>query len=230
MSFSLSETIEVEDFEPLFLIQYKAFVNEPVLRELYPGGLEDSARSQNVARFKVSLGWTRPDVKVAKVVDDDTGQICAFATMPMFDGNPLTGAKDSEIRFPHVDSEYRPFVEWFFNTKNNRRRGFRELQLPGPYCYLFRCLTYADLQALGTDPARQREGAATMLLQWAARIIDEKGCRAMVESSGTAVKYGLYEKHGFRTIDKHNYVDKEAFPEMEGTYIETMVRDANHSV
>lgn len=91
-------------------------------------------------------------------------------------------------------------------------------------------LTYADLQALATDPARQREGAATLLVKWAVGVIDEKGCRAMVESSGIAAKCGLYEKHGFRAIDRHNYVDKKAFPGMEGTYIETMVRDASRSV
>ena len=85
---------------------------------------------------------------------------------------------------------------------------------------------YADLQALGTDPARQREGAATILLEWAVDVIDKRGSIAMVEASSFAVKYGLYEKYGFRTIDAYEYVDKKKFPDMEGMYIETMVRDA----
>ena len=48
----------------------------------------------------------------------------------------------------------------------------------------------------------------------------------MVEASKEATKYGLYSKQGFRTIDTHDYIDEEKFPGLEGTYIVTMVRDA----
>jgi len=83
MTFSASEDIEEEDFGHLFIIQYKAFSNEPVSKALYPGGLDPSARPQNDALFRESLGWPKPHVATAKMVDDDTAQICAFATMPM---------------------------------------------------------------------------------------------------------------------------------------------------
>ena len=140
MPFSVSTKIEEDDFDPLFVIQFKAFFNEPALRALYPGGLDASARSQNVARFKASLGWTKPNVAVAKVVDDDTGQICAFATMPTYDHNPFAASEDSDIHFPQVDEKIRKSVEWMFNTKNNRRRDFEALQVPGPYCCMYKLL------------------------------------------------------------------------------------------
>lgn len=82
------------------------------------------------------------------------------------------------------------------------------------------------MQALGTDPARQREGAATLLVKWAVRIIDGKGSRAIVEASKDAAKYGLYSKQGFRTVDTYDYVDKTKFPDFEGMHVVTMVRDA----
>lgn len=83
-----------------------------------------------------------------------------------------------------------------------------------------------DLQALGTDPDRQRQGAATLLVEWAVRISDERGSRAMVEASKDAAKYGLYSKQGFRIVDTFDYIDGQKFPGFEGMYVVTMVRDA----
>ena len=134
MSFSISEKRAEEDFDPLFVIQYKAFFAEFALREVYRSGLEPCARSQNVTRFKAALVWVKPNVKVAKVVDGDTGQICAFATMPVYDGNPFPSSEESDIHFPQVEEKARAFLEWIRNTKNNRRRRFKGLQITGYYC------------------------------------------------------------------------------------------------
>ena len=127
------DKIEEEDYDSLFSIQYQAFIAEPAITALYPGGLDASARSQNTAGFKAGLGWTDPQVAAAKVCDSSTGQICAFAIMRIYDKNPFSSAEDSDIHFPHVDTEKRAWLEWLFNTKNDRRRGFKELQVPGAY-------------------------------------------------------------------------------------------------
>ena len=55
----------------------------------------------------------------------------------------------------------------------------------------------AGIEILATDPARQREGAATILVKWATDKFDAKGCRAMLEASKVATQYRMYEKHGF---------------------------------
>lgn len=47
----------------------------------------------------------------------------------------------------------------------------------------------------------------------------------MVEASKDATKWGLYSKQGFRTVDTCDYVDKTKFPDFEGMYIVTMVRE-----
>lgn len=134
MPFIVSEDISDDDFGPLFAIQYKAFSNQPALKACYPGGLDDTARHENVARFIKVLGWREPNVAAAKVVDDETGEICAFATMRVCDENPFSGAKDSNTCLPQVDQGIRSAVEWVFNAKNDRRRGFEALQMPGSYC------------------------------------------------------------------------------------------------
>lgn len=78
--------------------------------------------------------------------------------------------------------------------------------------------------ALGTHPTRQREGAATILLRWATDLADRKGMKTILEAGAAAASYGLYGKHGFRTIDRYTYVDEERFPYGAAVYLETMVR------
>ena len=134
MALIVSEDIAAEDFGSLFAIQYKAFSNQPAIRALYPGGLDDHARSINVTRFIKALGWKESNVAAAKVVDGETGEICAFATMRVYDENPFSDAEDSDVRLPQVDETIRSAVEWVFNAKNDRRRGFEALRVPGSYC------------------------------------------------------------------------------------------------
>ena len=134
MPLIVSEDIADEDFDSLFRIQYMAFLNEPAITAFYPGGLAEDTRSENVARFIEGLGWRDSNTVAAKVIDDETKEICAFATMRVYNDNPFHNAKDSDIRLPQIDGELRSAVEWAFNTKNDRRRGFEALQVPGSYC------------------------------------------------------------------------------------------------
>ena len=134
MPFIVREDITDEDFDSLFRIQHLAFSNQPAIQAFYPGGLAEATRSENVARFIEILGWRDTNTAAAKVIDDETKEICAFAIMRIYDDNPFCEAKDSDIRFPQIDGELRSAVEWTFNFKNDRRRGFEALQVPGPYC------------------------------------------------------------------------------------------------
>ena len=84
----------------------------------------------------------------------------------------------------------------------------REKELPADH-------PWTDLQALSTDPARQREGAGTLLLEWAVQKLDSKGARGVLEASRAAVQHGFCERLGFRSVDDHTYVDKERFPTTE---------------
>ena len=62
-------------------------------------------------------------------------------------------------------------------------------------------------------------------MEWAIRICDEKGSRAIVEASKEATMYGLYSKQGFRTIDSYDYIDENKFSGFEGVHLVTMIRD-----
>ena len=86
-----------------------------------------------------------------------------------------------------------------------------------------------DIVALGTHPARRREGAATLLLKWAIDVADDKGSRVYLDASREAVGYGLYEKRGLRAVETHTYVDKKRFPDADPVSLVTMVRDPKGS-
>ena len=131
MSLIVSEKIEETDFDRLFVIDYEAFSDEPALLAFSPGGLDPSVRVQNVAGFKAGLGFGKAGTVAAKVIDTKTGQIIAFATMRMFDQNPFLPAEDSDLQFPFAD--HREWVEWLFNSKNDRRREVKEVQVQGSY-------------------------------------------------------------------------------------------------
>lgn len=134
MTLVVSEDITDEDFDSLFRVQHMAFSKQPAIKAFYPGGLAEATRSENVARFIKILGWRDSNTAAAKVIDDETKEICAFAIMRVYNDNPFCNAKDSDIHLPQIDEELRSAVEWIFNTKNNRRRGFEALQVPGSYC------------------------------------------------------------------------------------------------
>lgn len=134
MRFIVSEDIADEDFGLLFAIQFKASSNQPAMIAFYPRGLVEPARSENVTRIIKGLGWKEPDLAAAKVVDEETGEICAFATMRIYNEHPFSGARDSNICLPRVDEGIRSAVDWTFNTRNNRRRSFEALQAQGSYC------------------------------------------------------------------------------------------------
>ena len=133
MPLAVSEDIREEDYDSLFVIQYKSFAEEVVLSACYPGGLSDSARSDNVDRFVRVLGWKDTNVAKAKVIDEVTGDICAFATIRIYEDNPFLGKPKANHSMPQIDEPLRSAVEWVFNTKADRRREFEALQVPGPY-------------------------------------------------------------------------------------------------
>ena len=57
-----------------------------------------------------------------------------------------------------TDEDYekdREWVEWIFNSLGERLRTVEEVQVPHVY-----------VQVLATDPGWQRQGAATILLDW----------------------------------------------------------------
>ncbi|KAI8265415.1 hypothetical protein K4K58_011346 [Colletotrichum sp. SAR11_239] len=62
---------------------------------------------------------------------------------------------------------------------------------------------YAVLQGLATDPAYQRRGIATKLIQAGLEEVDSKGLACWIHASPSS--YGLYAKTGFEEIGRNEY-------------------------
>ncbi|OQU98400.1 hypothetical protein CLAIMM_04194 [Cladophialophora immunda] len=79
---------------------------------------------------------------------------------------------------------------------------------------------YVYLAAVGTSPKYQKQGAASLLVQWGLERADDRGLPAYVESAPAALR--LYEKHGFKEVCK---LPLEMSPWKEGEYLNVcMVR------
>ena len=85
----------------------RLFSNQPALKACYPRGLDDPARSENIARFIKVLGWKETDIAAAKMVDNETGEICAFATMRLYNENPFSTSRGTNKISSGVDCQYK---------------------------------------------------------------------------------------------------------------------------
>ena len=138
MPLVLSEQIEEVEYDSLFVIYYTAFSEVAILLAMFPGGLAPSHRAENLVRFKSHLGLEELNTVAAKVIDDRTGDICAFATMRMYDKNPFFPGENSEICLPWMGEDKRAYIEWVLNSRKKRRKDIKELQVPGSYGCMYR--------------------------------------------------------------------------------------------
>jgi len=74
------------DGEKLFLICWKAFEDAPEIRTIYPGGIDPTYRTENVAKFK--MGYTCGPVEsyIAKVTEIGSNTISSFISGRIHNG------------------------------------------------------------------------------------------------------------------------------------------------
>lgn len=76
-----------------------------------------------------------------------------------------------------------------------------------------------DLTFLATDPEHERRGAATLLVKWGVEQAINEGIPAYLESTADAEK--VYERQGFRPVDKVSMVLKALRGGEDAVYEET---------
>ena len=218
---NISTTIEDKDWDPLFVVDWKCFRDCPEIVALSPGGLNPDHRDANIEGFKRSVFGGPAERAYAKIFEVHSGDITSFISCRVYRGPK--GIIDGDfaktpppIQLPQIkDREDRSFYEWYWNSCRETLRSFKELQQP-----------HVFIQALGTDPAWQRHGAATMLMKWILDLIaEEKLGRCALQATPKAISMGFYEKFGFHVIDRREFVDEGRFPGKRGSPVVTMVLD-----
>jgi len=220
--FVLSTDIHDDDWDALFAICWKAFKDAPEIRIMYPGGLDPTYRARNVAMFKAGASRGAVEGYLAKITETESGKITSYITGRIYDG-PL-GVIDGDlakpqppVKLPFIDDRSdREWYEWYWGQGRSIMRGIKELQAPHVY-----------IQGLCTDPAWQRHGAATLLMNWATGELarSKKIGRCVLTASPSALKARFYENFGFQVIYTHDFADEERFPGRVGAPMIVMTND-----
>jgi GNAT superfamily N-acetyltransferase len=220
-SFTLSKDISDDDWEPLFIIDMHAFKNNPEIMAFSPGGLDPKVRDRNVTGFKAAVFGGQIERAYAKITETTSGEITSFISARVYRGSKglIDGdlaAEPPALRFPFIDDAIdRRFYEWYWNINRRILRGTEQLQVP-----------HVFIQALGTDPKWQRNGAASMLVRWLVDFVSkQKIGRCALQASPLAMELGFYEKLGFRVISRQEFVDEDQFPGRKGTPQVLMIQD-----
>jgi GNAT superfamily N-acetyltransferase len=215
--FILSRDIEDDDWDPLFVIDYKCFKDSPEMAAFFPGGLGPTHRAANIKGLKIGVFGGPTERVYAKLSDSHSGVITSFISSQVWRGplGPFDSGRPPPMQLPRIENkEDRAFFEWFWNSNLDTMYSLKELQAPIVY-----------IQVLATDPEWQRRGAATILMNW---ILDftakEKIGRCVLHASPMTVDMGFYEKFGFSVIDKRTFVDKDRFPDRAGIPAVAMIK------
>jgi GNAT superfamily N-acetyltransferase len=220
-SFILSPDISEEDWDPLFAVDMRINHDSPEIQAFLPGGLSPAHRAANISGFKQGVFGGPVERVYAKITETSSGEIVSFLSARVYRGPK--GIIDGDLANepppiklpPNDDLAEKEFYEWFWNQHRAALRGCKEMQRPHVY-----------LQVVGTDPAWQRKGAATMLINWLLDFVAKEGLgRCALGASPMASGSGFYEKFGFRAVDTLTFVDEDRFPGRRGTPIVIMVKD-----
>ncbi|KAF4833380.1 hypothetical protein CGCTS75_v003980 [Colletotrichum tropicale] len=174
-------------------------------------GREDNAH-QKLMR-KAIEGWvTAPEASLMKAIDS-SGRVLGWACWIVKDatgGDKVAVAKAESKGGSSVDKaegpeesavekEQEPAKEDLARTLGGlmykERVALEEKYMKGK--------RYAVLQGLATDPAYQRRGIATKLIQAGLEEIDNEGLACWIHASPSS--YGVYAKVGFVEVGRNEY-------------------------
>ena len=219
--FILRNQIMQKELEPLFVIDWKCFKDSPEVVALFSGGLDPARRVANVGEFRRSVFGGPTERAFATISDTQNGDVISFISCRVYRG-PM-GIIDGDfakppppISLPQIqDREDRAFWQWYWTSNRTLLRSFTKMQAP----HIF-------IQGSATDPAWQRHGAATMLMQYIFDVtVKAKIGRCALQASLLAMSFGFYEKFGFHVIDRREFTDEARFPGKRGTPFITMVKN-----
>ncbi|KAF9871432.1 GNAT family [Colletotrichum karsti] len=172
----------VEDIPRVYDVQFAAFRDEPIMRFLYPNGVDRELHTKGTVEW-----WNHDRIgHTVKCVETDTGEIVGMATWEIYwrpgeenayqkpDGIPwLTG--DDKVRCERI-----LVPMWDMRVK------------------LFGKRRYIYLSTIAVDPDHQRKGIGRKLMQWGADVADQLELPIYTEASDTG--FSLYSSVGFERL------------------------------
>ncbi|KAF9892842.1 hypothetical protein FE257_000431 [Aspergillus nanangensis] len=174
--------VQIADVEPVYDVFFEAFKDEPIMKFLYPGGIDRKAHAE------ATIQWWNQDTTsyTVKCVDTETGEIVGMSTWEVF-WRPAP-----EERW-HKPTD----IPWLEGEEKTQC-----LRVVGPMWdvreELFGRQKYIYLASIAVHPDQQRRGAGRLLLQWGVDMSEQLGIPIYTEASESGL--GLYVDAGFERL------------------------------
>ncbi|KAI0019415.1 acyl-CoA N-acyltransferase [Xylariomycetidae sp. FL0641] len=181
---------QIRDVEPVYDVYFAAFKDEPVLGFLFPGGVDRKAHTEGTIQW-----WNHdPNGYTIKCVDTDTGKIVGMASWDIF------WKPGPESGWPKPEG-----AVWL---EGDARKKAESVLMPlwDMHEKLFGKHRHVYLPTMAVDPAYQRKGAATLLMQWGIETADKLELPIYLEATDSG--YPLYKKMGFEKLTHARVVHK----------------------
>lgn len=217
--------VEPADIPTITTIQWSALRDNPLTQALYPRGLTPELADFTTASYAQAREY--PSVRIVKAIDDETGQIVAFAKWIIYEqeeqennqhtvgyrsGEDVPAGGEGEWRKgktklqppPHCYT--RVLMDWNRRIATmrktvmaNRQHSCLSPQKHSLSCYL---ACYSRnlwvLDILHTHPSQQGKGAGATLVKWGTDMADHVGVSCYAETP--VAGYSLFRQSGFQNV------------------------------
>ncbi|KAI1753182.1 acyl-CoA N-acyltransferase [Xylaria castorea] len=183
---------QICDIEAVYNIYFNAFEHQPVLRILFPGGVDRKAHTEGITHLWNSDANGYP----VKCVDTDTGEIIGMACWDIF--------------WKPGDESIWPKPEGAVWLDGKDRETADRILVPiwNMHEKLFGDHRHIYLPTIAVHPDHQRRGAGRLLMQWGIDVAEKTGLSIYLESTGPG--NSLYEAMGFERLTHVQIIHKAA--------------------
>lgn len=215
MPLQLERVTSQSDVSKIVKVHYASFLTSTVMKVIYPEGATQSVTADTEKKFSTALD-TEPSLRLLKAIDDETGDIVAFAKWYIFDTAEAESRRTDIGHWEMPEDCNAAAAADFFGqivearktmagkphcrkprtTPSGRRERGSALLMPALTIHLH----FLVLDILATHPGHWRRGAGVMLVNWGTAEADRLHLPCFLEASPAGHK--LYDSCGFRDTGK----------------------------
>ncbi|KAI5863131.1 acyl-CoA N-acyltransferase [Durotheca rogersii] len=182
----------IADIEPVYDVYFEAFKDEPILKFLYPRGVDRKAHTEAMAQW-----WGHDRISYTiKCLNADTGKIVGMATWDVFHRPGEGNGWERPAGIPWLEGKEKERAEGVLNGMWD----MREKLFGARHKYIY-------LSVIAVHPEHQRQGVGRRLMQWGIDVAEQFGVPIYTEASPSGL--GLYQSVGFEHLSHLRLVHRQ---------------------